>query len=263
MRCKAGLFSRPVDVFLPTSISGLTAWFDASDAATIFDQSIGGSATAPDGQVGRLQDKSGNGRNFVQATSADRPTRKTNVQNGLDVIRFDGSGDHMNMSALMSNLITASSSTVFIVARAATVTTNEADIFDNQLLLGDNGLWHGFFVLKSNGTASAFGYNGDVPDPTATVSYTPPAWVVFAVRHNGTNLSARINGGTPASAALATRQELGNAPVLGITTDASEPSYTKKFFDGDLAELLIYNVALSESDQDVVEGYLADKWGIS
>jgi hypothetical protein len=262
MRCKAGLFSRFVQ-FAPTDITGLTAWFDASDAATLFDEDVGGSATAADGEVGRLEDKSGNGRDFVQATSADRPVRKTNVQNGLDVIRFDGSDDHMEMAASMADLIAASSSTIFIVAKAASVTTNEADIYDNQMLLGDNGLWNGFFVLKSNDTASAFGYDGSDPDPTATVSYTPPAWVVFAVRHDGTNLSARINGGSAASAGLVARTQLGNTPLLGITTGVGTPGYSKKFFDGDLAEVLIYNAALSESNQAAVEGYLAGKWGIS
>jgi hypothetical protein len=262
MRGKAGLFSRFRE-FAPTNFAGLSAWFDASDDSTLFDSNSGGSATSSDGEVGRMEDKSGNGRHFFQATSADRSIRKTSAKNGLDVIRFDGAGDYMEMSGLMSDLIAASASSVFIVAKAASVTSNEADIYNNQTLFGDNGLWHGFFVLKDNNTASVFGYAVGGSDPTATVSYTPSNWVVFTAWHDGSNLSAAVNSGSPATASMASRDQLTNTPVLGITRDQSNPGYTAKFFDGDLGEMLVYNTALSGSQRLAVESYLAAKWGIS
>lgn len=261
MRCKAGLFSRFRE-FSPTNIAGLTAWFDASDAATLFDEDVGGSATAADGEVGRLEDKSGNDRHFVQATSADRPIRKVAVQNGLDVVRFDGTSDYMEMSAVLSDLIAAAAGTVFIVAKAASVTTDEADIFNNQTLFGDNGLWNGFFVLKDDDTASAFGHDG-TNDPTATVAYVPGNWVVFTAWHDGTDLAVAANSGTPDTAALVARDQVANTPVLGITNDPGDMDYVAKFFDGDLGEMLIYNVALSGPQRAAVEAYLATKWGIS
>jgi hypothetical protein len=255
--------SWPLSAFAPTKITGLTAWFDASDAGSLFDSDTGGTAASPDGQVGRLENKIGNGLNFFQSNSAARPTRKANTKNGLDVIRFDGENDYMENVGLWSGMISASSSTVFIVASAASVTTDEEFIFDNQMLLGDTGMWNGWFVLKSDDTASAFA-NDEVEDQTATVSYIPPNWVVYEVRHDGTNLTARINGGSPASVNLGARASLGlsNTPLLGLTTELGNLDYTSKFFHGDLAELLIYNVALSESNQAAIEGYLADKWDI-
>ena len=261
MRGKAGLVSRFRE-FSPTNISGLTAWFDASDSATLFDADVGGTATPADGEVGRLQDKSGNGRHFAQGTSADRPIRKTGIKNGLDVIRFDGVSDFMQMSATMSDLIAASASTVFIVAKAATVTTDEADIYDNQTLFGDTGLWHGFFVLKDDDTASAFGHDGS-SDPTATLAYVPTNWAVFTAWHDGSNLAAAINSGAPASSSLASRSQLANTPVLGRTNDLSDLGYVAKFFDGDFGEMIIYNATLSAPQRAATEDYLATKWGIS
>ena len=113
MRGKAGLFSRFVP-FSPASIAGLTAWWDASDSSTLFDADTGGSSTAADGEVGRVEDKSGASRHLIESTSANRPVRKTGIQNSLDVLRFDGTNDRMVTSQDFSDFFTASGSTVFV-----------------------------------------------------------------------------------------------------------------------------------------------------
>lgn len=64
--------------FNPKSISGLHAWYDASDASTI-TQATGVSSWA---------DKSGNGRTCSQATGANQPTYVLAGQNGRNVIDF-------------------------------------------------------------------------------------------------------------------------------------------------------------------------------
>jgi hypothetical protein len=35
------------------------------------------------------------------------------------------------------------------------------------------------------------------------------------------------------------------------------------YLDGDIAEILIYNSALSDADRSAVEAYLMSKWGIT
>jgi hypothetical protein len=79
-------------IWTPAQIS-TSLWLDASDAATLFDAVSGGSLVAADGAVARWQDKSGNARHVTQAASGSRALRKTAVQNGLDVLRMDGSND--------------------------------------------------------------------------------------------------------------------------------------------------------------------------
>lgn len=260
MRGKAGLLSRfqPLD---PLTIPGLTGWWDASDGGTLFDANSGGSATTADGDVGRWEDKSGNGRHFTQATAADRPRRKTAIQNGLDVVRFDGASEFMSLGVSLGSLIAAEAGTVFIVAKAAAVASNETDVWDNQTVLNDTGLWHGFFALKSDNTVWSYSYDAS-SDPSVSRSYTAGNWAILATWHDGANLSARINQGTATSAALATRQQLSNTVTLGTTNDVSEGGYTAKFFDGDVAEILTSNQALSGADRQRVESYLADKWDI-
>ena len=50
---------------------------------------------------------------------------------------------------------------------------------------------------------------------------------------------------------------MGGQGLLGSNASESE------FFDGDVGEIITYNVALSTADREAVEAYLMSKWGIS
>jgi len=257
MRGKAGLFSR-FQPFSPGSLSGLTGWWDASESATLFDADTGGSAATADGEVGRIEDKSGAGRNFFQATSGNRPTRKTAVQNGLDVLRFDGTSDRMETSQAFSDFVDSTEGTVFVVCKATAVDTNSGTQPSNDVVLTEAGGAHGFVMLRSDDTAAAFGFGvSPFAYTTASLTYVPGSWKVFSTLHDGTDLAFHINSGSPATGALATRNFMGSSLVLGANNNVSQ------FFDGDVGEVITYNVALGTADREAVETYLMSKWGIS
>jgi hypothetical protein len=239
----------------PDTISGLTGWWDAGDASTLYDATTGGSLVAADGAVARLQDKSGNNRHFTQATSGSRPERKASIKNGLDVLRFNGSSSQMGNTATYSQVMALTQSTVFIVASATAVTTNNANIWQNATVLAEppSGTGHGFAVFRSNNTVSSFGY--DSAYRTANVSYTAGNWAVFTTRHGSATLAVRVNGGTEGTVALGKREFFSNALSLGV-------NHNSDYFDGDLGEIVVYNVALSDADMNAVESYLQNKWGI-
>ena len=254
MKGKAGRFSRRAP-FSPASVAGLTGWWDASDSSTLFDDPVAGALTVADGVVARFEDKSGNGRHFAQSTAGKEPLRKTNVINGLDCLRFDGSNDFMSNLEQTADLIDADASAVFLVAKAESATSNDASIFNNQMILSDLGGSHGYFALKSNDTAAAYGYDSDVR--TASLAYVPGNWTFMSAWHDGSDLYASLDGGTPVSVALSTRTFLNFTALLGCNFT------TATVFHGDIAELITYNQALSASDRGSVESYLADKYGIS
>lgn len=77
--------------FNPTSLfSGNTGgWWDASDSTTTFQDTAGTvPAVANNDPVARINDKSGNGNNLLQATAGKRPILKTS--GGLWWLEFDG-----------------------------------------------------------------------------------------------------------------------------------------------------------------------------
>jgi formylglycine-generating enzyme required for sulfatase activity len=266
-------YSCPPPPFSPSTLSGLTLWLDASHNTTLFDQDSGGSNPSDDDEIGRIEDKSGNNNHFYQDTSGYRPILKTNIKNNLDIIRFDGSDDNMIMSSgLMSDLITASGSTVFIVAKPSSISTNNnTNIWDNQTILTDNGPWNGFFTLRSltsdNDKISSYAYDG-IDDQVATITYNDPQtiinqWVILTTKHDGSDLSITINSNSSDSNILITRDNINNIPILGMVDDTADEEFIAKFFDGDLAEIVIYNVSLSSGDVSSVENYLSQKWDIS
>ena len=74
--------------FLPTNLTNLALWLDASDTASI---------THVAGAVSQWNDKSGNNNHALQSSAAAKPTTGTRTQNGLNVIDFDGSGDFIDL----------------------------------------------------------------------------------------------------------------------------------------------------------------------
>jgi hypothetical protein len=68
----------PPNLFTPADLSSLYAWYDASDLGL-----------ANNDPVTSWTDKSGGGRHLTGTA----PTFKTNVQNGLSGVLFDGTDD--------------------------------------------------------------------------------------------------------------------------------------------------------------------------
>jgi hypothetical protein len=251
MRGKAGLFARVPPPFNPSSVGGMTAWWDASDSATLFDATAGGSVVAADGSVARWEDKSGSGRHWKSSSSTQRPTRKTSILNSRDVVRFDGSDDRMSPASgwVLSDVIAVDASTVFVVAKA--------DSDGNFALLETQSGSSGFFVMSASGTVHSDGNDADYNYAISSVAYTAGNWKVLTTSHNGSQLSARLNGGSASNSALGFRDGTGNEIYLGTGY------FFLNFFDGDVAEIIFYNVALSAGDREAVESYLMDKWAIT
>ena len=72
---------------LPSSVSGLQMWFDAS--SSVYKDS--GSTLASDGEtVQQWNDMSGNSKNATQSASGSRPTYRADSLNGRPALDFDG-----------------------------------------------------------------------------------------------------------------------------------------------------------------------------
>lgn len=78
LRTQQMMMATGVAVFNPLSLftGGIDgSWFDPSDFSTMFQDTAGTTPVTAAGQsVARINDKSGNGHNATQATSANRPT---------------------------------------------------------------------------------------------------------------------------------------------------------------------------------------------
>lgn len=242
---------------LPTKFPQLSLWLDASDSATLFDATTGGSAVAANGAVARWEDKSGNKLHATQGTANNRPLRKTAQHNGKDALDFDGSDDRFTFGSTTPFQVFAMRSTysAFVVGIADTVGTNSANPFENEAFWGDESGIVGCY-LRSNNTANTWNY--DTGSRIASVSYTAGSLAIFGSEFRAGSIRMRLNGGSEVATA-STDTFLANL-TLNIGRQYNSNNFC---LDGQIGEILFYRNALSAAQREAVEGYLAHKWGLS
>ena len=213
----------------PDKISGLKAWWKA-DSLGLTD----GTAVSSWG------DSSASGIALTQATSANQPIFKTNIINGQPVVRFDGSNDRLRAA---STLGLSQPNTIFIVVGNWNSSTagNLVDVATGdgarQLVAYDTGVALGFYA----GT----GFVSDAPA-------THPGYICISALFNGASSTINVNGtqvltGNPGSNGL-------GQPTIG--SDGGNA------FGGDIAEIIVFNRALTALERAHVENYLGNKYGI-
>lgn len=220
--------------FVPTDIAGCQLWLDASQEAF-----------ANNDPVGTATDWSGQGHNATQGTAGQQPTFKTNIINGLPVFRFDGTADNLGGIATSN-----AARTVFIVLQKRSAVTG-----DSQVAISFNNTITAVIFTNSGFFASGYGWYAPATAIGGTVTNPNILGMKFS---SASSVTPYVNGtaGTPFDPD--NDYSSGNAFRLGSTdTGPNNPS------DIDIAEVIIYDTALSDSDRDSVESYLGTKYGIT
>jgi hypothetical protein len=270
----------PLPPLNPSTITGLQLWLDASDASTLYDATTGGSLVAADGGVARWEDKSGNDRHATQGTAGARPLRKTSIQGGLDVMRFDGTDDLLAVSGSASSMkfLHSSNSTVFLALKVGTVSdpnTFYSILGTNALSSANVGfciffddratfsLFDRFRIFFSEGTAGEFPIN----DVGTDNEFPPNTFSLFSAVIQPSNGTAADRAFRYRNGSLLSQSNTSTATPS--TADATNDVQiganggSGALLNGDICEILIYDTALSDTDREAVENYLLAKWGIS
>lgn len=226
----------------------LTAlWLDAADFSTI---------TLNESTVSEWRDKSGNGRHASQATVANQPTYQATGFNGKPMLTFDGVNDILSIAS--TNLFSsgnANLSAFFVYSPSLPQTVSGATIFANYL--------QGQFQLAySSGLAylSPWGVWNNSPLDLATGSYLQnQRLIIGAIRDSGV-----FTGYTDGNINLS----VANNDSVYNGADTQSPWYIAANSAGgelgniDLTEIVLLNSALSTTNRQLLEGYLAWKWGL-
>ncbi|KRF44162.1 discoidin domain-containing protein [Paenibacillus sp. Soil787] len=222
--------------FTPPATSNLKLWLKA-DTGVVADVN---------GKVSSWSDQSGVANHSVQATSGYQPTLVSNVVNGNPVIRFDGVNDNLLSSGVTGSMNT---STVIFVLKPQAVTNYNQSI-------GAAGGWGQFqFHTTSTGqvyvgtSASSRITPTDGPGANTLVANT---WSKFAYVLNNGSAKLFKNG-----VQLASKTISNPASWTGFTL-GNNGSNT---INGDIAEVIVYNSALSDTDRQSIETYLQTKYG--
>lgn len=222
----------------PSAVTGLAGWYKA-DALSLSNAAA--VATWPTSQAG------GTNMDLVQSTGTKQPVYFTGVQNGLPVVRFDGT---KVMQTIAQSPSISTTSTIFLAGRFITATGN-ATMFDGA---GSSNCMR----LYLNDTTHIQYFAGGGTAAYAMTGMT--SWHIFGVRHNGTTAGGldlwvdgvKVGTGTGGS----------NAPA-GIFLGAQDSAPTVPA-NADIGEVAVYPATvLSDADMLGVSRNLGARWGVT
>jgi prepilin-type N-terminal cleavage/methylation domain-containing protein len=232
-------------------IKNLVSWFETTSEAS-FDSTIDSDSSTAN-KVANWYDinpQSNTKNNAYQTVTANQPTYVTNVINGLPVVRF------VNSSALYLNLpdgtvpYNNSAYTIFFVSKVNS--------------LGGYGLL-GSGTYGSNNSTNCFRYdaanylknywwNADITSTSGAIAASK--FYIIDFYYDLSNRKIYING------TLNTTLSSGNNSSTSSNNSIGK-TYNTEYMDGDIAEIIIYNRALSDLERKAIETYLSRKWAIA
>ena len=215
--------------FVPTSLTNCQIWLDASDSSTI---TMNGSTVAS------WRDKTGNGFNVSQSTTASQPTVGTNsiVFNGSTSLQYSGSVG-----------IFGSSYTSYVVHTC----TNNADYRQGIISIKDSTTGFDFeigqFYVWVSGGSIYHQFSSSVNSITMLgLTSTTSLGLNYSI--NGQPFTGGGAGWTSVSSGSSLL--IGNSQYSGIG------------YIGTLNEYLLFTRTLTTTEHNQVTGYLAWKWGL-
>lgn len=234
-----GLTAQPSTVapFSPGDLT-LAAWYDPSDLSTLWQDAAGTTPVTSDSDpVGRIDDKSGNGRHATQGTAGSRPLY--HVSGGVHWLEFDGTDDGLQAAFSISQPFERISAIRQLSWTAGDqvyggVTANAGTLY--QVNVSPQ-------LVFFDGTFAVYNSDADMDEDA-----------IVTELHDGASSTSTINRGTPATG------DPGTDAPGGITIG-------NNFIASGAADMRFYGLVmaatLSGAERVLLEDWLAAKAGIS
>ena len=242
---------------LGKAIAGCQLWLDAADATT-FTISSGSN-------VSSWSDKSGSSSSLSN-TTANPPYFTT--YNGYPTVSFRGSlSSTSNVLSNQTFSIAPANISIFIITQALqnggsyihpgilTIFPNPlsgVDYRDGLTITGGNASSSRFDVYGGSGTITGIDYSGSGLTPRGVYSIVNTSNVLYGYA-NGTQWGTNTFTFNTTNVGIA----LGMRHLGTLRAEGGASA-----FDGNISEVIIYNTALTTTQRQQVEGYLAWKWGL-
>jgi hypothetical protein len=267
-------------VGVPLQVDGLVLWLDGADINSLYQDSAKTTpVTSDDDPVGCWADKSGNGYDYTQSTLAYRPAYKTGILNSLAIVRGNG------VDASLGNYTKANwvflhdttQKTIIIVFKTASANPDS-----HQYLLGnnigtpsnvgtclfvddrsgssrnDNMVYQVTRGVAGQGTISAKAGNDTYPSSTAQI-----VQVEYEYDRSGDDCEFYKDGVSVNTVESNAHIPVSSEASYNLKLFATGGSPTTFTFDGDIAEVIIYDNIISSGDRTTITDYLKAKWGVS
>lgn len=205
-------------------------------------------------QVSKWIDQSGNGNHALQSTSSNQPTISTNAINGLPALSFNGTSQYLQLLSGFANFTSGAS--IFVVVNP-TSTASDARFIELGTAANTNTI-----SLQRYSTTAGPGfyvYSGASGSSVVSTSgLTTSQYQLVEALHNGSNVATLYTNGTQI-----VQGAINSIPNITRTGNiGTNYSHSGNFIQGQIAEVIVYNKILTDSERQTVESYIYGKYGI-
>jgi len=240
----------------PIPIVGLQLWLRADAGIDTLN-----------GTVSRWHDQSGNGNDAIQASISRQPLLVAGALNGKPVLRFDGLNDKLGFTgtthmAQFSLFVVINNHSGIANNQGNVITFGAAGDFDHQWFMGMRHPTGSDTI----GMATGFSYYISAIKPglaaydewrNLSVVTTGTVWNT-TLRWNGINAQI-VPGGLDFAISVPMGDATGSGGGIGAADGVPLGTILAKC---DVAEVLVYDVALSDPLRQSIELYLENKYGL-
>lgn len=236
----------------------LQLWLDANQTSAYTDTECLTEA-ADTNTVACWKDKSGNGNNFLQSTAGSRPVYNLSTIATKPVITFNGSSQYLEIPYNAS--LNDTEYTIMSVVEVNGGSGSYRSPFTTRDASPNQG--YIIYATSSNdweiwtGTSGTW---GGISNPGApAVELATPVMIVGTSTANAQ--AVRVDGAQVGTSSVSYDANSQWPSRLGA--GATEETTPAVYFNGDIAETIIYNRALTTTEISNMEEYLSQKWGIT
>jgi hypothetical protein len=228
----------------PEAVPGLSVWLKADEGVTLAG-----------GAVETWADQSRAGNDATQSTLSSRPKLVNNAIGGKRSIKFDGADDFLTLPPGFSDF--NAGMTVFVVAHPTSM-TDEATFFDLGNAEAADNITFGREAASSTLALRVY-----------SASHASSILGEETIKENRFQLFEAVQQPS-GSAELFKNGESVKVGSLEVPTNTNRSRNfiaksnweSRSFFEGEIAEILIFNKAISAEDRQAMELYLAQKYNL-
>ena len=215
---------------------------------------------ASNDNVQQWNDRSGNAKHATQVTLGNRPNLITGALNGYPVIRYAAAN---NDRMLSTGLSTANSASIWVVARYSSLPSSNPGLLQGAAsgngysgAPGDKNI--GMWVSSTTTQVCGRGIQSDGTQRNVTMSTALSSGQTYVLNtmYRTASIDQYVNHG--AAGSVATDGTLRTWTDMAIGCQAGTESW-----NGDIAEVVAYNVLVNDAQRLLVANYLAAKYGLT
>ncbi|RLD47041.1 MAG: hypothetical protein DRI86_01495 [Bacteroidetes bacterium] len=207
-------------------------------------------------KISSWADQSGNSNNLSQSEPTVKPYYYNDIVNGFPVARYSDDNSRL-IKNNFSDFPTKEITTFFVNYRTAA--SNDATI-SYAVASGNNE-----YLVFNSSNISVFRTSVNV---SSGVNAAANSWNIVSTswRNSDDNVVISLNGQQKYSNTLSNANDItsGGCLVIGAEQDAVDGSYAAdQDFEGDFAEVVIYNSILNTAQKNIISNYLSAKYNIT